>query len=139
MEQHERRNRFADHFAEVAADSDYSRHPKLRDTTQHDIRAAAEALWSKRWRSQEDYSEQVTETDVIEALLAKVEHYADENHLVSVAHKDYWDKTDKLGLSSDLRQRMEKELSHEYLYGRRIEGFMTVSNDHGIWLFKFED
>lgn len=133
------RSQFADHFAEVAADSDYSRHAKLREVTQYDIRAAAEALWSRKWRSEKDYSEQVTEADVIEALLAKVEYYDDENHLVSVVHQDYWDATDKLRLSSGLLQQMQKELSRKYLYEKRIEGFTVVDNDHGIWLFRFED
>lgn len=132
------RIRFVDHFTEVAADSDYSRYPKLRDTTQDDIRAAAEALWQKRWKSPEDFSEQVTEAEVVEALLAKTEHYDDENHLASVIHKSYWDMTDDLGLSSGLREKMQKELSQEYLYQKRIEGFTAVDNDHGIWLFKFE-
>jgi hypothetical protein len=138
MEPFEYRNRFADRFAERAADSDYSRYSQLQDTTSEDIRAAAEALWWKKWRSPEDYSEQVTEADVIEALLAKAEYYSDDNHLVSVVYETYWDMTDKLGLPSGLLQQMEKALSRKYLDEKRAEGFAVVNNDHGIWLYRFE-
>lgn len=129
---------FVDQFAKVAADTDYSRYTKLQRIDQYDIRAAAEALWQKRWYSREEFSEQVTDADVIETLLAKVERYDDDNHLVSVKHQDYWNMTDGLGLSSGLRERMQRELSLKYLAEKRMEGFTTVSNQWGIWVFRFE-
>lgn len=132
---------FIDRFAGVAADSDYSRHAQLRATTENDIRAAAKALWEQRTRGYglKEYGERVTEADVVEALLAKVEYYHDENHLVSVNYEGYWDMTDGLGLSSGLRKRMQNELFHKYLGEKRmLDGVTTVSNDQGVWLFRFE-
>lgn len=134
---------FADRFAEKAADTDYSRYPQLQGVDQYDIRAAAEALWwritcSPAYPEAKEYSEQITDMDVIETLLAKVERYDDDNHLVSVNYEGYWDMTDGLGLSSGLREQMQRELTHKYLREKRIDGFTTVSNQWGIWLFRFE-
>lgn len=134
------KSRFADHFAEVAADSDYSRYAKLRDTTQYDIRAAAEALWQQRTRSNglKEYSEQVTEADVIEALLAQVEKYGDDNELVSVNYEHYWDLTDTLIDSSDLKKQIERHLAHKFMNDKRMQGCTVVENQWGTWFFKFE-
>lgn len=132
---------FADAFTEKAADTDYSRHAKLRDVTQYDIRAAAEVLWQRVTRSGGDpkeFSQRIMGMDVVETLLARVEHYQDDNHLVSVNYEGYWDWTDKLGLSSGLREQMQRELSRKYLTEKRSEGFDTVDNRYGIWLFRFE-
>jgi len=134
-------SQFADRFAEKAAEADYSKFPHLRDVTQYDIRAAGEALWQRITRSggdPEEFSKRITGTDVVETLLAKVEHYQDDNHLVSVEHEGYWDWTDKLGLSSSLRQQMQEELTRNYLAEKQGEGFTTVSNQWGIWLFRWE-
>lgn len=141
MQQNEK-SEFVDRFVEVAANSDYSRHAKLQRTDQHDIQAAAEALW---WRITcapgragfKEYSEEIADADVIETLLAKIERYDDDNHLVSVNYEGYWDMTDGLGLSSGLRERMQRELSLKYLSEKRMEGFVTVNNERGIWLFRF--
>lgn len=136
------KSRFADRFAEVAADSDYSSYAKLQRTSQYDIRAAAEALWQRTRRAQdrpEEVAKHLTGVDVINVLTAQVERYDDDNEMVSVNYEGYWDWTDKLGLSSGLRQRMQEELAQKYLAEKRAEGFTTVSNQWGVWLYRFED
>lgn len=132
---------FADRFAEKAADTDYSRHANLQDVTQYDIRAAAEVLFHRIARAggdPDEFGTRIMGMDVIETLLAKVEHYQDDDHLVSVNYEGYWDMTDGLGFSSGLLEQMRRELSRKYLTEKRVEGFDTVSNRYGIWLFRFE-
>ncbi|MFE0472688.1 hypothetical protein ACFW2V_13835 [Streptomyces sp. NPDC058947] len=134
-------SQFADAFAKKAADTDYSRFAGLRDVTSEDIRAAAEVLWQRITHSggdPEEFSKRITGMDVVETLKAKVEHYQDDNHLVSVNYEGYWDWTDKLGLSFGLLEQMQRELSRKYLTEKRSEGFDTVDNRYGIWLFRFE-
>lgn len=132
---------FADAFAEKAADTDYSRHASLRDVTQYDIRAAAEAMWQRITRSggdPEEFSKRIMGMDVVETLLAKVEHYQDDNHLVSVNYEGYWDMTDGMIDSSGLKRDIQDHLARKYKAEKRSEGFTVVDNRYGIWLFRFE-
>lgn len=134
---------FIKRFAELAAGSDYSGHDKLRDVDSHDIRAAAEALWRHLFRKKRaDRAEaraSVSEQDVIEALLARIERYDDDNELVSTVYEDYWDQTDKMGFSFEVRQRMQEELTRKYLAEKQDNGCIPVSNPYGIWIFRFEE
>lgn len=133
---------FADTFAEKAADTDYSRHAGLRDVTQYDIRAAAEVLWQRITRSGGDpaeFSKRITGMDVIETLLAKVEKYDDDNHLVSVNYEGYWDWTDGMIDSNSLKRDIQDHLARKRKAEKKAEGFVVVDNRYGIWLFRFED
>lgn len=133
---------FCDRFAEVAADSDYSRIPKLQDVSQYDIRAAAKALWRRAIKvglNPESVKETLNEADVIWALEAKVKSYQDDNELVSVEFEKYWDATDGMKFSASLLLDMEYELSNRFQAQMRKEGFVVIDDIHGIWLFKFED
>lgn len=134
-------SKFADAFAEVAADTDYSRFASLRDVTQYDIRAAAEVLWQRITRSggdPEEAARALTEIDVTETLLARVEYYQDDNHLVSVNYEGYWDMTDGIIDSPGLKRDIQDHLARKYKAEKRTEGFTVVDNRYGIWLFRFE-
>lgn len=132
---------FADRFAKMAADSDYSRHGGLQEVSQCDIRAAAEALWwnaARKGLDRDELYRGLAEADVISAMLAQVEHYMDDNHLVSVNFEGYWDMTDNMIESPGLRQQIEEHLSQNWLRDKKAEGCTVVSNRYGIWLFRFE-
>jgi hypothetical protein len=132
---------FADAFAEKAADTDYSKHANLRDVTQYDIRAAAEALWQKITHSGGDpkeFSKRIMGMDVIETLLAKIERYDDDNHLVSVNYEGYWDMTDGMIDSDGLKRDIQNHLARKYKAEKRSEGFTVVDNRYGVWLFRLK-
>lgn len=136
------RSQFADKFAEVAADTDYSRFPALRDITQYGIRAAAEAVWAVAWKAgwnKDDIQQLDITTSLVEqALTGLVKHYGETNELVSVEFQEYWDATDTMTFSADLRERMETELSWKYMEGKRSEGLTVISNRDGIWIFNLK-
>lgn len=130
--------KFADAFANVAAHSDYSRHTKLQAVSRKDIEAAAEALWIYvNSKGQDPWKLDLTEADVITAMLAQTGHYGDESELVSTEYPEYWDATDEMRFSSFLVNQMAEELSARFLAAKRAKGYTTVSNADGIWLFKF--
>lgn len=130
------RSEFADRFAEVAADGDYSRHPKLQSASQYDVRAAAEALWTYAMRNNVNL-DQVTldEEIVVTAMLAQERRWDDEGELVSTEFEQYWDLTDRMNFSSGLLEEMKKELVYKYLDIERTD-HVIVSNRDGIWLFR---
>lgn len=125
---------FADRFVEAAADSDWSRRPRLRDAEQSDIRAAGLALWSHRTESGSGL-ESITEADVIGAMEAQHVRYGDEGELVSLGFQEYWDTTDEMGFPDHLLRAMKKELARKFLEDRKQEGFIVIDNREGIWLF----
>lgn len=134
------RSVFADRFAEVAADSDYSRYAKNQDVTSEDIRAAAFALWEHLRRTGQDpqaYAEKdLDEETVTSVLLARQGQYADETELVSKEFREYWDATDKMRFTFATLDVMRKELARRFLTAKRTEGFTVVDNEYGIWLFR---
>jgi hypothetical protein len=135
-------SKFADEFAKAAADSSYSSYAKLQRADQYDIRAAAEALWERlvrRGADMEKAGRSLTESDIIEAMLAQVERYDDDNHLVSVNYEGYWDMTDGVIKSQGLRKQIQEHLSGIYQHDKKEQGFTVVNNRYGIWLFRFED
>lgn len=132
---------FADRFAEVAADTDYSRKPALQSTSSFDITAAAEALWrdaSRRGVDLEELASALDSAAVERALEAQVRRYDDEDELVSVEFEEYWDATDEKRFSSMLLEQMKEELARTFLSDKKGEGMIVVNNHEGIWLFKFE-
>jgi hypothetical protein len=129
------RSEFADRFAEAAADSSYSSYRKLKDASQEDIRAAAEALWDYAMRANIDLSRtELTEQIVIRAMLAQEKRWGDENELVSTEFEEYWDATDTHHFSPGLVRRIQEELARGFLAGKR-EKSIVVDNRYGIWLF----
>lgn len=136
------RSQFADRFAEVAADGDYSRIPRLQGTTQYDIRAAAEAMWAagtKRGWDREEMGRVLDVATVERVLLAKVSHFSDGNHLVSVEFEEYWDATDKQGFSFGLRETIQEGLVRNYENRKRQELLTVVNNQNGIWVFDLKE
>lgn len=136
------RSEFADKFAEVAADSDYSRLPTLRDFSQYDIRAAAEAMWAEAtkrgWDRDEMY--RILDSATVERVLSKrVARYTDSNELVSVEFEEYWDATDLMGFSAGLREGMEEELVRRFANRKRASGLTVIENQHGIWIFAMKE
>lgn len=132
---------FIKRFADVAADSDYSRYTQLQDISQFDIDAAARALWQHTAEEKKDAEEtarDLIEADVLRVLLAQVEHYMDSNDLVSVNYEGYWDMTDSLIGSPGLRKQIEEYLSAQYLLNRRTDGQTVVDGEHGIWFFRLK-
>ena len=127
------RDKFVERFADLAAESDYSRHPQLRGASEWDIKAAGEALWTYAMREDIDISKP-GESMVITAMLAQTKRWDDEGELVSVEFEEYWDATDKLGLSGLLTKDLKRELTAKYLATRR-DDFVVVNNRYGIWLF----
>lgn len=131
---------FADRFAGVAADTDYSRKPALQSTSSFDITAAAEALWkdaSRRGVDLEELTGTLDSAAVERALEAQVRRYDDEDELVSVEFEEYWDATDEKRFSSMLLEQMKEELTRTFLSDKKEEGMIVVNNHEGIWLFKF--
>lgn len=130
-------DQFAQKFIELAADSDYSRYQKLRDISERDIRAAADALWLKSSRngSVEDTFAFLDESTVVSALRCLARRYDDANDLVSSQFREYWDATDKHIKSPGLLARMEAELCSGFLASKKEEGITVVDNAYGIWLF----
>lgn len=130
---------FADRFAAVAADSDYSRDARLRGIDgNYDIRAAADALWTRTVRSGADLDlGLITESSVIEALLSLKKRYDDENELVSVEFEEFWDACDQQKLSPSTKASVSADLVRDFLSRKRKEGFTVVDNAYGIWLFEF--
>jgi glutathione synthase/RimK-type ligase-like ATP-grasp enzyme len=131
---------FIGRFIEVAADSDYSQHDRLRRCTGYDVQAAAEALWAHYLRKGfylDEMTRALDEHTVVRAMLAATKHYTDDGHLVSAEFQEYWDQTDALDLSHGLLQQMQDELAGKFLRRAEAEGCTVVNNAHGIWLFKF--
>lgn len=130
------RSEFADRFAEAAADTDYSRFPSLRSTSQYDIRAAAEALWTFAMRGGADLSRiELSEAVILTALHAQAERWDDEGELVSVRYEEYWDTTDEMGFSGLLMKDIKRELARKYLEEKKAD-HVVVDNRDGIWLFR---
>lgn len=125
---------FTERFAERAADSDYSRHPQLRSTSEEDIRATAVALWTYATQERADLSGPVSEQAVVAALLARTKRWDDEGELVSTEFEEYWDTTDTLGFSAILLKDMKRELATRHLAAQR-DDHIVVNNRDGIWLF----
>lgn len=129
------RSEFADRFAGAAADTDYSRFPNLRSTSQYDIRAGAEALWTLAMRENADLDGlELDEKVVVSVLSAQAERWDDEGELVSVRYEEYWDATDEMGFSGLLMKDIKRELARKYLEGKKAE-HIVVDNRDGIWLF----
>lgn len=136
------RSQFADRFAEVAADSDYSRFPVLRDLTQHDIRAAALAMWAemtKRGWDREEAGKILDSNSVERVLLNKIARWDDDSHLVSTEFQEYWDATDEMKFSSGLLEDIRLELMNKYIVRKRNDGLTVIENQHGIWLFNMKE
>lgn len=131
-------NEYAKAFAEVAADSDYSRYTKLQTASQQDIKAAAQFVW-QIGNHLDPRKLPLDEESVIQAMLAQVKRYGDESELVSTEYQEYWDATDEMRFSSFLLDQMAKELTGRFLAAKRAEGYVVVNNDDGIRLFKVED
>lgn len=127
------RDKFVERFTKAAADSDYSRHQRLREASQWDIQAAGEALWTYAMREDADVSE-LSEGMIVTAMLAQSRRWDDEGELVSVEFEEYWDATDAMNLSGLLMKDMKRELAAKYLATRR-DDFVVVNNRYGIWLF----
>jgi hypothetical protein len=124
---------FTERFAEAAADSDYSSHPFLRDFSEYDIRATAEALERFARREGVDLAG-LDERMVITAMLARVQRWDDEGELVSTEFEEYWDATDEQGFSSSLMEEIKKALASNFLEKQKAE-HIVVSNQDGIWIF----
>lgn len=127
---------FPGRFAEKAADSDYSRYPQLQSLSKEDIYATAEALRIQGLRLGVHVSDlEPDEPFVITALLAQKQRWDDEGELVSTEFEEYWDATDEHHFSTSLLEEMKRELSRNFLDGKKEEGFVVVNNQDGIWLF----
>lgn len=127
---------FPGRFAEKAADSDYSRYPQLQGLSKEDIYATAEALRIQGLRLGIHVSElEPDEPFVITALLAQKQRWDDEGELVSAEFEEYWDATDEHHFPTSLLEEMKRELSRNFLDGKKEEGFVVVNNQDGIWLF----
>lgn len=131
---------FAQRFTDAVADSDYSRYPQLQALSGQDIRAAADALWTKAVRTGldlEHVTDGLDETAVVKTLTGLRERYDDANHLVSVRFERYWDETSLFIKSDQVRSAMEANLCSSYLTDRRAEpGTFVVDNAYGIWVFE---
>ena len=116
---------FVARFAELAEDSDYSAHAELRNTTRHDITAAAEAFF---WHLL-----------VAGARCGEVEDGLAVSNIVPAlkARTEFWDSVDAQGFTFATRERMRNELTAKFLEKKRGDGFRVVDNDEGIWVFKF--
>jgi hypothetical protein len=127
---------FENRFAAQAADSDYSKHAKLRDSTNSDILAAAEALWNHLQRNRINLRELggLDEEIVITAMLAQAGRWEDEDELVSTEFQDYWDQTDTFNFSYTLREQIKNELTISFLASKH-DAYIVVNNRQGIWLF----
>lgn len=135
---------FVERFSEVAADSNYSRYIRLRETGTHDIRAAATALrehTADRWGETglSSLHQNLDEELVTEALLAQRRHYDDESELVAAEFQEFWDACDVQRLSHGTLERIKTELARSFLASRKAEKFTVVDNEQGIWLFKFKE
>ncbi len=130
------RSAFADLFASMAADSDYTHFADLRDFTQYDIRAAAEALWGYAMFNNLNLDRVgVTEEAIVSALRARTDFWNDEGELVSLMFEEFWDAVDdQKGLSPGLREQIKMQLASHFLAEKRATS-IVVNNRDGIWLF----
>lgn len=131
---------FIDEFTKTAADTDYSAKPSLQGVSPFDIKAAAVALWheSAKWGwGRATLFASLNPSVVLHSLEAQVKRYDDDNELVSTEFEEYWDTTDTFNFSTGLRGEIQEGIVRHFLKRKEEEGLAVVSNQDGIWLFRF--